>query len=149
MSHKKRCYVTMSQVRPIESLKSSTKEAAHRFRGKPALWMTAIVLAASGAAYTLVEAVVSDTHDDTAAQPFIRADGFKDPTDVGETIGGGVLNMSSVMVGHCTFDDVYADLVYRHSKVVGVDNYQIPVRGATVTIQNAAELRQAVPYLHC
>lgn len=139
----------MSQVRPIESLKSSAKEAAHRFRGKPALWMTAIVLAASGAAYTLVEAVVSDTQDDTAAQPFIRADGFKNPTDVGETIGGGVLNMSSLMVGHCTFDNVYADLVYRHGKVVGVDDYQIALPRLTVTVQNAAELRQAAPYLHC
>jgi hypothetical protein len=139
----------MSQVRPIESMKSSAREAAHRFSGKPALWMTAIVLAASGAAYTIVEAVVSDTHDDTAAQPFIRADGFKDPTDLGETIGGGVISMDSLRAAECTFYGVDADLVYRHGKVVGVDDYQIPLRGATVTVQNAAELRQAAPYLHC
>lgn len=109
--------------------------------------LTAIALALAGVGYA-AESLITDGQDVHAAIPLIKADGFS-PGDVGETIGGGVIDISPLRVGKCAIDGVDAHLTYRDGKVVNVSNYEIPVDYNTVTVQNAAGLRRALPDLHC
>lgn len=152
----------MAHIRPIESIRSSAREAANWLTARRAIGMTTLTLAVMGVGYG-VEQFISDERDASEAVPLIKADGFSSSGRIEEAIEGGSVDIQFLAAGDCSFDDVEAHLAYRDGKVVKVDNYQltygyivpnVPLgysdhATATITVQNMAGLRQAAPSLHC
>lgn len=137
----------MPRTSQVELLKSDARDFVNWFTVRRTIGVATVALALSAVGYTIT---AGDTRDQDEAIPFIRQAGFQvDPVSVGETIGGGLISIDSLEDGPCSFNDVYANLEFHDGRVVGVDNYQIPLGAAGVTVQNAAQLSRVDPDLHC
>jgi hypothetical protein len=136
----------MPRTSQIELLKQDARDFVNWFTVRRTIGVATVALAFSAVGY----AIAGDNRDQDEAIPFIQRAGFRvDPISVNETVGGGSIGIDSLEDGPCTFDNVNASLEFHGGRVVGVDNYQIPLGAAVVTVQNAAQLSRVDPDLHC